>query len=120
MNRRNIYMHLFFGMSSAVWIRVHLCKNICGGTLCVQSQQRFSSINWSFINRVGLHCQGILLGMSLSSSSSTVGVGAGVEVGVERQDGCRGSVAVEDDTGMSRLSIESQRARFVSCCGQRT
>ncbi|TNN66587.1 hypothetical protein EYF80_023121 [Liparis tanakae] len=46
------------------------------------------------------HCQGTFLDASLSSSSSTVGVGAGVRLGVERQDGCRGRVAVEDDTAM--------------------
>uniref|UniRef100_H2L693 Galectin n=1 Tax=Oryzias latipes TaxID=8090 RepID=H2L693_ORYLA len=63
-----------------------------------------------------LYCQGIFLSLSSRSSKG----GSGVRVGVESRDGCRGSVAVDDDTGMSRLSRESERGRLVSCWGQRT
>uniref|UniRef100_A0A3P9HJT2 Galectin n=1 Tax=Oryzias latipes TaxID=8090 RepID=A0A3P9HJT2_ORYLA len=63
-----------------------------------------------------LYCQGIFLSLSSRSSKG----GSGVRVGVESRDACRGSVAVDDDTGMSRLSRESERVRLVSCWGQRT
>lgn len=121
---------LFEGMSLAVWVCAkHLLRGVNRQQREAGSCSRTCRKAWHTLAVTSLvsvfrsnrcHCQAIFLDPSLSSSSSTVGVGAGVRLGVEWQDGCRGSVAAEEDTGMSRLSRESERARLASCWGQRT